>query len=49
VEYKNAYTERYSPYNMLMESSYNTCYSTLYTEYKTDISHAYNCKTLTYN
>jgi len=35
--------------NMLIESLHNTCYTTLYAEYKTDISHAYNSTTLTYN
>ena len=36
-------------YNMLIESLYNTCYTIPYMEYKTGISHAYNCATLTYN
>jgi len=49
VKYKNAYIEQYSPYNMLIESLYSTCYTTLDTEYKTDISHACNCTALNYN
>ena len=36
-------------YNMLIKSLYNTCYTILYMEYMTGISHAYNCATLTYN
>ena len=36
-------------YNMIIESLYNTCYTILYMEYKTDISDVYNCTTLTYN
>jgi len=38
-------------YNVQFEkmASKHTCYTTLYTEYKTNISCAYNCRTVTYN